>query len=163
MSESNAAVKQKPLIEEIAPDYVDGDVLDNLLDFVAWMRANRMTPTFANKSKEGINYTSHVCYVKLFHGEWAIWISGKHRKHKRAFIDDFLACEELKEVVGANLARCCDCGHGCPPYTVTVCGTKHENVCCCCTVRFYNPNAETLKIVKRVIENRNNMKKESAK
>ncbi len=47
-----------------------------------------MTPTFTNKSKEGINYTSHVCYLKLFYKEWAIWISGKHCKHKYGFIDD---------------------------------------------------------------------------
>ncbi|MDD4494825.1 MAG: hypothetical protein PHV32_10870 [Eubacteriales bacterium] len=163
MSVSVKPITPKPKIEEIAPDYLDGDVLDNLLDFVAWMRANKMTPTFANKSKEGIDYTSHVCYVKLFHGKWAIWISGKHRKHKSGFIDDFLACEELKDVVGASLARCGDCGHGCPPYTVKVCGTKYDNVCACCTVRFNNPSTETLKIVKRVIENRNNTKKECVK
>ena len=162
MSELNNINKQKPKVEEIATDYLDGDALDNLLDFVAWMRVNRMTPTFANKSKDGINYTSHVCYLKLVHGAWAIWISGKHRKHKSGFIDDFLACEELKDVVSAGLARCGDCGHGCPPYSVIVCGTKYENVCPCCTVRFYSPDAETLKIVKRVIENRNS-KKESVK
>ena len=162
MSELKNQVKQKPQIEEIAPDYLDGDALGNLLDFVAWMRANKMTPTFANKSKDGINYTSHVCYLKLVHGEWAIWISGKHRKHKSGFVDDFLACEELKDIVGTGIARCGDCGHGCPPYSVTVCGTKYENVCPCCTVRLYNSDAETLKIVKRVIENRNS-KKESVK
>lgn len=50
MSESNNTVKQKPQIEEIASDYLDGEALDNLLDFVAWIRANRMTPTFANKN-----------------------------------------------------------------------------------------------------------------
>ena len=105
MSELKNQAKEKPQIEAIAPDYIDGDVLNNLLDFVAWMRANRMTPTFANKSKESVNYTSHVCYVKLFHGAWAIWISGKHRKHKNGFIDDFLACKELKDVVGAGFPR----------------------------------------------------------
>ena len=124
MSELKNQFRLKKQIEEIASDYLDGEVLDNLLDFVAWMRANRMTPTFANKSKEGIKYTSHVCYLKLFYKKWAIWISGKHRKHKHGFIVDFLACEELKEAVGAGLARCDGCGHGCPPYSVTVCGTK---------------------------------------
>ena len=162
MNEIKNQVKHKPKIEEIAPDYLDYDDLDNLLDFVAWMRTNRMTPTFANKSKDGINYTSHVCYLKLIHGAWEIWISGKHRKHKSGFIDDFLACEELKDIVSEGLARCGDCGHGCPPYSVTVCGTKYENVCPCCTVRFNNLDAKTLKIVKRVIENRNS-KKEGVK
>ena len=124
MSVSVKPITPKPKIEEIAPDYLDGDVPDNLLDFAARMRANRMTPTFANKSKEGVSYTSHVCYVELLHGKWSIWISGKRRKHKSGFVDVFLSCEELKEVVGTDLARCCDCGHGCPPYAVTVCGRK---------------------------------------
>ena len=150
--------KGKPKVEDIASGYISGDALDNLLDFVVWMRANRMTPTFANKSKDGVNYTSHVCYLKLFHGSWAIWITGKHRKHKSGFIDDFLICEELKTVVSAGLALCGNCGHSCPPHSVTVCGTKYDNVCPCCTVRFYNPNEETLKSIKKVIETRNKSK-----
>jgi len=150
--------KVKPKIEDAAPDYLDGKALDNLLDFVIWMRTNRITPTFANKSKEGINYTSHICYLKLVHGSWAIWISGKHRKHKSGFIDDFLTCEELKAVIATDLAICNHCGHGCPPYSVTVCGIKYDNVCPCCTVRFYNPNTETLKLIKKVIGTRNKSK-----
>ena len=47
MSDLKNQVKQKPQIEEIASDYLDGDALSNLLDFVVWMRASRMTPTFA--------------------------------------------------------------------------------------------------------------------
>ena len=151
--------KIKPKIEEIASEYLDGKNLNNLLDFVAWMRANKMTPTFANKSKTGVNYTSHICYVKLFHGYWYIWISGKHRIYKHLFIDDFLSCEELKEIIGANLAKCSEgCKHGCNEgqgYTVTVCGKKYEKICGSCTVRFRSPNAKTLKIIKKVIETRN--------
>lgn len=152
----------KPKIEEIASDYLDGEALKNMLDFVEWLRANRMTPAFGSKSKEGISYTTHVCYVKLFLGYWHIWISGKHRKHKHLYIDDFLACEELKEIVGDNLPSCIEgCGHRCNEgqgYTVTVCGKKYEKICGCCTVRFINPNAETLNIIKKVIEKRNSMK-----
>ena len=51
MSELKNQAKQKPQIEEIAPDYLDGDVLGNLLDFFAWMRANRMAPTFVIKAR----------------------------------------------------------------------------------------------------------------
>ena len=150
--------KLKPKIEDIASEYLDGEDLNNLLDFVTWMRANRITPTFANKNKNGINYTSHICFVKLVHKEWEIAISGKHRKHKSGFQDDFFACEELKEIIAANLSQCepPGCGHGCPPYTAIICGTKYENVCRCLTVRFYNPNAGTLEIIKKVIAARNN-------
>ena len=151
--------KEKPRIEDIASDYLEGEALENVLDFVTWLRANKMTPTFGSKSKIGISYTTHVCYLKLFHGHWWIWISGKHRKHKHGYVDDFLACAELKEIVSKDLAQCIEgCGHKCnggQGYTVTVCGETYHKVCGCCTVRFRSPNAETLDIIKEVIQKRN--------
>jgi lipoate synthase len=91
--------------------------------------------------------------VKLFYGYWYIWISGKAKEGK--YIDDFLACKELKKIVIENLAHCENCGHNCNNglgYTVMVCGKKIEKVCGCCTVRFHNPNVETLNVIKNVIE-----------
>ena len=150
-------VNQKPTIEEIASDYLDGDALDTVLDFTAWLRANKITPTFGNKSKEGVRYTTRILFLKLFHEYWEIWISGKAKDGK--YIDDFLACEELKEAVSEGLARCSEnCGHRCnggQGYIVTVCGAKFEKICGCCTVRFRNPNAETIKVIKEVIQRRN--------
>jgi len=152
--------KIKPIVEEIASDYLDGDALYNVLDFTAWLRANKMTPTFGNKSKEGVRYTTRVLFLKLFQGYWEIWISGKAKNGK--YIDDFLTCEELKEIVSEGLARCSDeCGHKCnngQGYIVAVCGTEFEKICGCCTVRFLNPNAETISIIKKVIEKRNSIK-----
>ncbi len=149
-------VKTKPKIEDIAPDYLNGDTLDNLLSFVVWMRANRMTPTFANKSKTGVNYTSRVCYLKLRHGSWYIWPAGKKVGYLHEYVHAFLDCEELKDLVSASLAPCMkDCSHQCNAglsFTVTVCGKVFENICCCCPVRFHNPDAETLRIIKKVIE-----------
>jgi len=151
---------EKPKIEDIASDYLDGEKLTNVLDFVAWLRAGKMTPTFGSKSKIGISYTTRVLYVKLFHGHWHIWISGKAKNGK--YIDDFLACEELKEIVSEGLARCSEnCGHKCnngQGYIVSVCEEKYEKICGCCTVRFHNPDAKTISIIKKVIDKRNNIK-----
>jgi hypothetical protein len=155
--------KIKPQIEEIAHEYLSGDALSDVLDFARWLRTNKMKPTFGSRSKIGISYTTSVLYVKLFYGSWQIWISGKHRKYGRAYIDDFLACDELKKVVSESLARCSeDCGHKCNEgqgYTVTVCGKTFEKVCGCCTVRFHNPSTEILETIKRVIEKRSGKEK----
>ena len=69
--------QEKPKIEDIASEYLSGSELSKILDFVAWLRANKMTPTFGNKSKAGVRYTTRVLFIKLFHGYWEIWISGK--------------------------------------------------------------------------------------
>ena len=146
--------KVKPKIEEIAADYLDGDKLKNVLDFAAWLRAGRMTPTFGSKSSVGISYTTRVCYIKIFAGEWYIWPAGK----KGAYVNDFLSCEELKEIVGASLAARKPCGHNCNSglgFVKTVCGKEFERICGCCPIRFRNPDAETLEIIKKVIETRN--------
>ena len=151
-------MNEKPKLEEIAPDYLDGEALSNLLDFAAWLRANKMTPTFGSRSKVGISYTTRVLYVKLFHSEWYIWISGKAKSGK--YIEEFLACEELKDIVGRDLALCIPgCGHKCnngQGYTVFVCGEKFERICGCCTVRFRSPSSGTISVIKKVIEARNN-------
>ena len=155
-------LKLKPKIEEIAHDYLDGENLDNLIDFVAWMRANRMTPTFANKSKEGVNYTSRICYLKLRYGSWYMWPAGR----KNEYVNDFLECEELKDIVCMSLAKCTSCGHQCNSgtgFTKSVCGKDFENICGCCPVRFHNPNMKTLKTIKKVIENKNNLGKVETK
>ena len=148
----------KPKIEEIASEYLSGEALRNLLDFAAWMRANKMTPTFANKSKKGVNYTSRVCYLKLRRNSWYIWPAGRQKEYANAF----LACEELKELVSASLAPClegcshqCNAGSGC---IVMVCGKRFEHKCGCCPVRFHNPDAEALKTIKQIIEIRSNSK-----
>ena len=145
---------EKPKIEDIASEYLDGDDLNNVLDFVKWLRAGKMTPTFGSKSKTGISYTTRVLFVKLFYGYWYIWISGKAKKGR--YIEDFLACEELKEIVSESLPQCPgNCGHMCNNglgFIVTVCGKKYERICGTCTVRFRSPNDEAISIIKNVIE-----------
>lgn len=150
-------IKIKPKIEEIASEYLDGGALNNVLDFVAWLRANKMTPTYGSKSKIGISYTTRVCYIKLFHGSWYIWPAGK----KGVYANDFLNCEELKDIVCASLAKCTSCGHQCNSglgFIKNVCGKEFENICGCCPVRFCNPDSNSLKFIKEVIEKSNNSK-----
>jgi len=149
-----STIPVKPKLEDAAAHYLDGEALANVLDFCAFLRANRMTPTFGSKSKVGISYTSRVCYVKLFHGDWFIWPAGRHREYTEAF----LSCEELKETVRTSLAACTSCGHQCnggAGQTITVCGEAFTHICGCCPVRFRNPDAEALRVIKYVIEKRN--------
>ena len=149
--------KIKPKIEDIASDYLDGDKLTNLLNFVAWLRANKMTPTFGSKSKIGASYTTRVLYVKLSQESWYIWIAGK----SSGCTDDFFNCEELNHYVASSLAPCKGCGHQCNSgkgFIKTVCGKDYDNICGCCPVRFHNPNADNLRIIMDVISKRNRSK-----
>ena len=146
-------MKSKPKIEEVAPDFLDGDKLINILDFAAWLRANKLSPQFKSKGLGGACYTTRVCHIKIHRDSWHIWCTGQ----KGACINDFLTCEELREIVSASLAPCQSCGHQCNSgqgFTITVCGQSFEHICGCCPIRFHNPDANTLKIIEKVIETR---------
>ncbi len=79
-------------------------------------------------------------------------------KAKKAQVESLLT-PELKDVVSEGLARCSEnCGHKYNEgqgYVVTVCGTNFEKICGCCTVRFRNPDEATIKMIKEVIQKRN--------
>jgi len=40
--------KDKPLIEDLIPVYLDGDATNRAMDFAAYMRKNKMKPVWAS-------------------------------------------------------------------------------------------------------------------
>ena len=56
----------KPKVEDIIPNWLDGDMKNNALDFVTWLRVNKMSPTWASANSWKVSYKSKgVCYIKL--------------------------------------------------------------------------------------------------
>ena len=46
--------KARPKIEDAIPEYMDGTMKAAALDFIAWLRANKMSPGWAGFTKFGI-------------------------------------------------------------------------------------------------------------
>jgi len=148
----------KPKIEEIAGDYLNGENLENLLSFIAWMRENKITPTFANKSKIGVNYTSRVCYLKIRYGSWYFWPAGRNRE----YLTHFLNNKELNELVVASLELCNGCVHTAKckgqGQTLLICEKEYKNIRCCCPVSICNPTLKNLELIKKAITKQSKMK-----
>ena len=138
-------------LEEKIKGALNGDMLKNALDFVAYMKANEMTlnvhtTVFSYLDKE-------VCCLTLdgnAHpaGPWSIyWMTFDVYEQ-----DDFKVDEQLKKFALANIHFCstghCDNSPGKPR---TIFGNKFDNVCYC-PLHFKTPDAEALENIKKLIE-----------
>jgi len=73
MNEKSLFKKQKaskPKIETIIPDWLDGDMKTNSLNFVAWLKANKMSPSWASANSWKSSYKGKgICYIKLIYSD----------------------------------------------------------------------------------------------
>jgi len=61
----------KPMIEDVIPDYLDGEMRKAALDFVAHMRANKMKPVwYTANSWKAIYKSKCICVIKLRNDDW---------------------------------------------------------------------------------------------
>ena len=65
----------KPDIEDILPHFLDGDELENALDFIAHLRSNKMNPRWAGVHNTwNCNYKGKIiCFIRFgitWHAKW---------------------------------------------------------------------------------------------
>ena len=63
--------KSKPQIEEVFLKYLEGDTKKAALDFVSYMRENKMAPTWASANSWKCSYKGKgVCYIRTHGTAW---------------------------------------------------------------------------------------------
>ena len=117
------------MIEDVIPEYLDGEVKALALDFVAWLRMNRMSPTWASGNSWKSSYKGKgICYVKLFtvdRGErnnfrWAIsLLFNDFHRYEQSVVN-----EGMHEIFTAKPWYC----HGCGRPSGESCGRKRDVV-----------------------------------
>jgi len=56
----------KPNIEDVMPHYLDGDILKQALEFIAYLRANKMKPSWTlHNAWKGVNKGKILYYIRL--------------------------------------------------------------------------------------------------
>lgn len=146
-------------IEKIVGDSFTGAAQKNLLAFLAFLKANEM------RFERGKGYWENQFYWMIrYKGESVcfILINGTGAEAKFApltiwsddsgsnWFEDFPLDEHMKEIAWKNAdfcESCGSCGGGTPK---TLFGKKFDNICRT-TMRFINPDAETLAFVKKMI------------
>jgi len=135
---------------------LEGDNLRNALDFAAWLRANKFTPSWASWNCYKVNINGKcVCGIHLGCGEvipdmwltnyWHLGLGHRLFNHDNTSLSD-----REKEIVWSNLKICNGCGAGCwPGHPRTYFGKKFERVCGA-GVEFWNPGAEEMEVAKKL-------------
>ena len=148
----------KPNIEDVISDFLEGDALRNAMDFVAFLRENNMNPRWssANAWRVTGKKSKPICKINLGGakgawmnhmkvGDWQIIeLEGLERK----YLDEFAASDEMREFVWANVRGCVRCS-SCGPRKWTYIGRQFDE---CCGLKFVNPDAKELELVKKIVE-----------
>ena len=151
-------------IEDIINEILTGDIHRNALDFAAYLRVNDVSLDDSdNNFWNGVYKDKGVCCINIYvsdkHGmcfdifmepprSWITSLDGEINNENMISSVD----ERTKKIVWANI-RPCDptCGGGCSLKRIGILGKEFENVCKS-ILGIYNPNAETVDCMKRIID-----------
>ena len=155
--------KTRPKVEDMICKYFEGDMKQNALDFVTWLRANKLSPRFAATNAWYVYHENdNFMQLRIDSKEWPT-VELKPEKIAfcicfsayTAFHNVLLNTVELKEAVIAGIKPCTDCSPNCERIeedpVATVCGEKIENVCVPYYLVFNDPSAEIIARIKDVI------------
>ena len=145
-----------PAIEDVIREKLKGETQANALDFVAFLRSNRIA---LNSDGDGGKWSGWavggtvgnsagymiVNGAKEFPGPWTFWFNSCD------FEDN--ADDELKETAWAHASPCGKCNAGwedCGGGEGTIFGKKFERLCHS-PMMFVNPDAKTLEYAKKLM------------
>jgi len=144
----------RPQIEDVADKLLEGEKLKNLLDFIKWLRANKISPTWATRNSWMVSVKGkRVCYIRvsqldgLFTGSW--WVSF----HAEGLVDENLINDEkLKEIAWSNIRKCRVCNSCFPGNNRVILGKEFEDICGLAAPDFWNPGADEIECMKKLIQ-----------
>ena len=153
-------------IENYIVEILTGDEQKNALEFAAYLRASEMLFERGKGYWEDKLYwlikhkTEYICFILINGSEdksepegWTIWSDDSGSNCFEGFPLD----EHMKEVAWKHVDVCGNCG-GCsnPRGTRKMIFGKEFNNVCRTTMRFTNPDVETLEFMKKMVEIRKN-------
>ena len=136
------------MLKQMMSSVLNGDVLENALDFAEFLTANAMNVADAEISYQG----KPVAYMHLGAGDvcpspWTIWTEGDYTTDSETISLD----SEQKALAWDKVDPCASCGGECAPGTNrTIFGREFSNICNAVMV-FYQPNAEELVTLKKLL------------
>jgi len=166
MSEYKAQKVQKPKVEDIARELLDEEKLANVLDFLEFLKNNKLTPRWYTTNSWIVKYKNKtVCVIKM---NWMMQPSDKenfwgiyhsHFSREKWFIDynKYIKDKGLKEFIWDNIN---------PPYAcskkggtvrcrglldMTILGKPYKSICGCYSLVAKNPEGKTLEYAKELV------------
>jgi len=138
-------------IEDEIPKFLDGEMKQTALDFVAYARANKMQPNWQSTNTYGANYKGKgTLRITLSKGSWRVFYC--IGRNSLALYEEEIVEANLQDVVTANI-NFCHCGASCGPGKDTMFfGKEYSNVCRNIPVIYINPGEKELDCIKKILE-----------
>lgn len=146
---------EKPKIEEIAANFLVGDNLRNLTNFLEFLKDNKLTPRWQSSNSWKVVYKNRsVCHINLNEreGSWMIRHSQFTRDKWFQNYEKYVTDDELKEFILDNISgpRCV--GRGCRGReNMTILGKHFDAVCTCWPLIVTNLDDAELECAKKLI------------
>ena len=113
--------EQKPPIEDVLPYFLDGEELNAGLDFISYLRANKLNPRWAGvHSTWNCNYKGKtICYIRLGR-KWlgkadnVKWEVSPNLTYIGEYEDEIIGTN-MQNYVWEGLSHCRACNNGCAP------------------------------------------------
>jgi len=148
----------KPKIEDVAGKYLAGDNLTNLLDFLSFLKDNRLNPRWDYTNRWSFNYKSKkVCYISISDSEnaWTFFPQGISLKSTDKWFEEYnrhITDGGVKELVWSNLYnKECKGGKCKGLVNHEIMGRVFDRVCFCWSIRIKNPDSAALDNSKKLV------------
>jgi len=139
--------KTRPHVEQILLEYLSHDTCENALKFVAYLRANKMTPQWGSANSWKFSYKNKgVGYIKLKTGSWYICAIGTPNEYEQE-----AAAENLTAFILGKLKPCESCLPCRPGKKIVFAGKELDNMCAHFTIQIRDPDDKDLDNVKKMI------------
>jgi len=145
--------KHKPKVEDVLRVVLDGDELKPALDFIAYLRETKTSPSWSgvHNAWDASSKGKLLCkiWVQKSRGKWGVSLYLKNlSKYEETIIN-----EGLQDIFWNSIHHCClECGGSCSPgVDKIILGKKFNNVCRL-SVEFGNPDEAEIVLIKRLLE-----------
>jgi len=145
----------KPLIEDIIPKYLDGDMKKNALGLAAWLRENKMSPGWTLTNWWNINCKGKViCKIQLGEEVWSnskFWFVILNLTHLNAYEESIIS-ENLQQIIWDNIKYCGSCAGCAPGSDATLFGKECKSLCHKPLVTVCDPDEATVDGIKKLLK-----------
>ena len=143
----------KPKIEDITLEILDEDKNNNVLEFISYLKTNKMSTHWASvNSWKIVHKGKDISFFKLYDNSWYI---DPIVDYKDSNFVEYIKKEKLEKILQKNVELCTNClpnGQCTPGRSVEILGKQYKNICH--TIRFINPNSSEINCIKKLFEYR---------
>lgn len=150
MSEFQEQKKIKPPIEKMINKMLDGKLKEDLLNFVSFLRENKMSPQWGSTNTYTLSYKSRrVCIIKIYDSSYQIWLNTQYNEEfNNCFAEE---SEEVRNYLLDKVIYCFGCGTCKPGLSMELLGISLKNACYNPVIRMENPDEMQLALARKLV------------